>query len=662
MNKICKTACPYDCPDTCGLLVETDGSRIYKVKGDPNHPVTRGFLCRKMQHYEEDVHSPDRITRPYKRIGKKGEQSSFVPIEWEEALDIIEEKWKSIIADRGADAIMPYSYAGNMGIINRDSGEAFFNELGAATVLRTICADAQNAGTAITMGKFRDWKSETLVDSDCIIIWSDNVKATRIHSVPFIMEAKKKGADIIIIDVHKNISADLATQLILTKPGTDSALILALMNLLDQKGYLDPEFIDKYTTGFDALKNEYSSWTPEKASEITGVSVDQIHFLAEKFGKARKPMMVVGSGLSRYTNGGATCRLLMCLPALIGAWSRGGGTSGAMGSSRFVNKQLISHPEWVNPEARVLNMNQLGWALNDKENPISSLYVYISNPLAMSPDQNSVKKGLLRDDLFVIVHDRFFTDTALYADIVLPATFQVENDDLFTSYGHYHFQAGWKAIQAPGQCKSNWDTFCLLADRMGFVHDMWQKTERQMAEYLLEHPDFFTVEISDQDRQALYRGDPIMFSQQDVLTWNTDDGKIHLTPESPAYQPLKDQAYPFRIVMNHSPWSLNSNFSHRKSLMESRGPLTLKISTEDAKNRNLEDGEICYAVNKLGKVKITIAVADGVSRGTLIAEGVYEKRWTHGEGNFSALISQQLTDYGKASSLNTNTVDLIKIY
>ncbi len=661
MKKICKSACPYDCPDTCGLLLETDGSHIYSVKGDPDHPVTRGFLCRKMQHYEEDVHSQDRITKPYKRVGEKGDQSSFVPIEWEEALDIISGKWNDIIRESGADAIMPYSYAGNMGIVSEGSGYSFFNELGAATVLRTICADAQNAGTAITQGKFNDWKSETLVDSDCIIIWSDNVKATRLHSVPFIMKAKKNGAQIIIVDVHKNISADLATDLILTRPGTDAALILATMHLIDKKGLLDKKFIDKYTTGFEALKQEYSSWSPEKAQEITGVPVEQIHMLAESFGQAKKPMMVVGAGLSRYTNGGATCRLLMCLPALIGAWARGGGTSGAMGSSRFVNKDLINHPEWRDPNARILNMNQLGWALNDRENLVSSLYVYNSNPLAMSPDQNSVKKGLLRDDLFVIVHDRFFTDTALYADIVLPATFQLENNDLFTSYGHYHFQAGWKVVDAPGQCKSNWDTFCLLANKMGFVHDIWKKSEREIVEYLLDHPDFFKVKITEEDRRALYKGDAIMFPQADVLSFDTDDGKIHLTPQSPAYEPLKDQIYPFRLVMNHSPWSLNSNFSHRESLMKSRGPLTLKISTKDANALNLSEGEICYAVNRLGKVKVSITISDGVPKGTIIAEGVYEKKWTHGEGNFSALISQQLTDYGEASSLNTNTIDLIKI-
>ncbi len=654
-----RAVCPYDCPDTCGMICQTDGKEILGVKGDPDHPVTRGILCRKMQQYEKDINSKDRILHPMKRVGPKGIEDSFVPISWEEAIHSIGENWRELIATYGAQSILPYSYAGNMGIISENCGEAFFYALGATTLDRTICSDAKGAGNKMTMGSFHDWHSSHIQDADLIILWSSNPKSNRLHVVPDIMDAKKRGAKVILIDVYEHISADLADEVILVKPGSDAAFMLAVMKLLEEGNFLDHTFIDTYTTGFEALKEEYDSWTPEKAELICGVPAETIRSFAKTYGEAKKAMMVCGSGMSRYTNGGAAYRLLLCLPALIGAWKRGGGTSSTMGGSRFLDKTPITHPEWEQ-DVRMVNMNQLGHVLTKLEPKIRSLYVYCSNPAVMTPDQNKVIEGLSRDDIFTVVHDRFLTDTALYADIVLPATFNIEHSDIYAAYGHYHAQVGYQVVPPKGESRCNWDTFCALAKEMGMEDPYFEQSVEELIEGLLNDDQFITISINNHLKEALIAGEPILFPQQDVLDIHTEDGKIHLTPKSPAYEPPKDQKHPLRLVMAHSPWAINSNFSYRRELMEARGDLTVRINTEDARERGIADGDICRAYNEFGNVKVRAQVTDAVKQGTVIAEGVYQKRWTFGEGNFSALLTEELTDYGRASSLNTNTVEIVK--
>lgn len=653
-----RTVCPYDCPDCCGMIVKTDGEKIISVRGDDEHPVTKGILCRKMQHYERDIHSPHRILTPLKRIGKKGTKEAFSPISWDEAISEIGSKWRNIIASYGSEAILPYSYAGNMGMLQRNCGDAFFARLGAAHLERTICSDAKGAGISMVMGNFCDWNSSHIPSADLILLWSSNPMSNRLHVVPQIKEAKRNGAKVILIDVKKSISAPLCDDVILLKPGTDAVLLLVVMAILDEKGQVDTDFICSHTTGYDALKKDFSQWTPEKAEAVTGVPAEKIKELAHIYGTAKSPLIISGSGMSRYTNGAAAFRLLMCLPAITGAWMRGGGLSSSMGSGNFLSKDWVRRPDWSNQNIYTVNMNQLGEKLLESSHPVKSLYVYSSNPAVMTPDQQKVLRGLQREDLFLVVHDRFLTDTALYADIVLPAVFSVEQDDIFYSYGHYHMQTSWQVIAPPGEARSNWDTFRLLAQEMGFEDDYFKHSAKEMIDAFLQDKSRFHFAVTDEQIQQLKRGYAIMVPQANVSDFGTEDGKIHLNPGIPAYTPLADQKYPLRLVMGHSVWSLNSNFSYQDELMRNRGPLTIQIHPKDADARHISDGDLCCAYNDYGKITVRVAVTEDVLPGTAIAEGVYQKNYTFGDGNFSSLLSGILTDAGRASTLNTQTIEI----
>ncbi|MCQ2507174.1 MAG: molybdopterin-dependent oxidoreductase [Dorea sp.] len=679
MSELKYSVCPYDCPDACGLVLEVEDGKLISTKGDPDHPTTRGFLCRKMNHYEQDLYNKERITSPYKRVGEKGKLDSFVPITWEEAVKTIANKWKEIIRTYGSDTIMPYSYAGTEGIIQGGAGEAFFYDLGGVSLIRTICGAAKSTGIAQVLGNdFSDWSSATLSDSDLIVLWGSNPQVNRLHVVPMIREAKKKGAKVILIDIYKTMSADLADQLILVKPASDGVLSLAMMHVLWEEGLIDYDFVNKYTSGYEELEKAFLPWTPEKAEEICGVKASVIRQFAREYANAKMPRFIGGSGMSRYTNGGNNCVLFTQLATLTGTMTRGGGVSGEMGSGTFANKTLFKKPVWKNPDKRVLNMNQLGYALTDKEWPVRSFYVFNSNPAVMAPDQVKVIEGLKREDLFTVVHDRFMTDTATYADIVLPATFSPEHDDIYTSYGHYHMQFGWKACEAPEGCKSNKEVFDLLAAEMGLDHEYWKKSAGQMMKEVLgaartelasqpsdeavkdasEFAGFFKFDITKEQLEMLEKGRPILLDQGNVLKNQTADGKINLHPPVPAYTPLKDQTYPLRFVVNHSVWAINSNFSYREELMDKRGKLTIWVNPADAEPRGIKDGLPCIAYNQFGRITTNVKVTEEVPAGTVLGSGVFQKRYTYGDGNFSSLLSEELTDLGQASTLNTQTVEL----
>ncbi len=673
--------CPYDCPDACGLLLEIEDGKLIKTKGDPDHPTTRGFLCRKMHNYDRDIYNKERITSPYKRVGKKGSIDSLVPITWEEAIGTIGDKWRFIIKNYGSDTIMPYSYAGTEGIIQAGAGEAFFYDLGGITLTRTICGAAKGAGIRQVLGEnFSDWSSETLGNSDYIVLWGSNPLVNRLHIVPMIREAKNKGAKVILIDVYKTMSSALADEVILVKPAGDGALSLAMMHVLKEEGLIDYDFVKGYTSGYEELEKAFAPWTPEKAEKVCVVPADVIRRFARELALARMPRIIGGSGLSRYTNGGNNSVLITQLSVLTGAMLRGGGISGEMGSGSFLDKGIFKKTVWMNPEKRVLNMNRLGLALGDKERPVRSLYVYNSNPAVMTPDQKKVIEGLSREDLFTVVHDRFLTDTAAYADIVLPATFSPEHDDIYSSYGHYHMQFGFRAIEAPEGCKSNLETFSLLAKEMGLNRRFWKMTAREMMDETLaaaeaeldaktgacadcsqaesEFSGFFGFDITREEIAALRAGKPILLRQGDVLKDRTADGKINLRPPVPSYTPLKDQTYPLRFIVNHSVWAINSNFSYREELMNRRGKLTIWVNPIDAEARGLKDGVPCRAYNGFGSITTNVRVTDEVPAGVVLGSGCFQKRYTYGDGNFSSLLSEELTDLGAASTLNTQTVEL----
>ncbi|MEI6306795.1 MAG: molybdopterin-dependent oxidoreductase, partial [Deltaproteobacteria bacterium] len=445
-----RSVCPYDCPDTCGMLVEVAEGRAIKVSGVPNHPVTRGLLCPKMNHYERTVHSPRRLTQPLFRTGTKGE-GTFTPISWIEAIERICCRWNELIARHGAECILPYSYAGTMGLVQRNCGNAFFHKLEASRLERTICSPAKDAGWKQIMGETPAIDPADMKHSDLIILWGINAAATSIHFMRDAQEARRKGARLWAIDTYGTPTCDAVDEAFIVRPGGDSALALGMMHVIVREGLADKVFIAYNVLGFDVLSEKIlPECTPEQMASVCGLPAETIERMAREYARAKGPFIRLGSGLTRYANGAMTVRTISCLPAVIGAWQRPGGgiLTGTSTGSAFP-MQRITREDFISGPSRLISMNQLGNALNDlSDPPVMSLYVYHSNPAAVAPDQNKVILGLARDDLFTVVHERFMTDTARYADILLPATSSLEHSDLYRCYGGYHAQRCSAAIPA----------------------------------------------------------------------------------------------------------------------------------------------------------------------------------------------------------------------
>ncbi|MCX7781809.1 MAG: molybdopterin-dependent oxidoreductase, partial [Negativicutes bacterium] len=528
-TEIKRSVCPYDCPDACGMLVEVRDGKAVKVTGDPNHPHTRGSLCPKMVHYERTVYSPDRILRPLVRVGPKG-SGQFRPAAWDEAINIIAARWNDISEKYGAEAILPYSYAGTMGLVQRNCGEAFFHRLGASRLERTICSPAKNYGWSVVMGNTIAPHPAEARDSDFIILWGTNALATNIHQLAFVREAKQRGAKVWLIETHETPTLAVADRLVLVRPGSDGALALGMMHILEGEGLTDKEFIRQHVQGYDRLAAEIlPQYTPAYVKTLTGVEPELLAELALAYGKARAPFILLGSGLSRYGNGAMTVRTIVCLPAVAGAWAkRGGGILGSTSSGSALPIDRVVRKDFLAKLTRIINMNQVGEALTAlKEPPVMSFYVYHSNPAAIAPDQNAVIAGLAREDLFTVVHERFMTDTALYADVILPATTSLEHADIYRGYGHYCLQRAYPVIEPVGEAKSNWNTFALLAKAMNFPEPFFSQTEEQMVEVLLEQSNPWLATV---DAARLRAGEPAELKLPDEykMTFKTASGKIEI--------------------------------------------------------------------------------------------------------------------------------------
>jgi len=663
-KEIKRSVCPYDCPDTCGLLVEVEEGKALRVKGDPEHPFTRGFLCPKMHHYEKTVHSPLRLTSPLLRTGPKG-MGHFRPISWKEALAHIATRWQKIIKQYGAEAILPYSYAGTMGLVQRNSGHPFFHRLGASRLDRTICAPAKEAGWKAVMGQTATPHPAEVKDSDLVILWGINAVATNIHFLPFVKEAQKKGARVWLIETYKNHTAAHADQVFLVRPGTDGALALGLMHLLVKENLINQEFLNKHVQGFAKFKEEIlPAFTPTKASQLTGLSEQTIYAMARTFGRSRAPFIRLGAGLSRYGNGAMSTRLIVCLPALVGAYEKKGGGCfpGTFTAEAFPLQEFL-HEDFLGKKTRLINMNQLGEALNNlADPPIQSLYVYHSNPAAVAPDQNQVLKGLGREDLFTIVHERFLTDTALYADLVLPATSSLEHPDLYRAYGSYCIQLAWAIIPPVGESKANWEVFCLLADALGFTEPFFKQTSTEVISFLLSLPAPFRQGI---DPDALMAGRPveIPISPTAKHTYRTPSGKIEILNPSenyplPCYLPPYSGEFPLRLMTAPSLFALNSSFRERDELRQREKGMFLLMHPQDAAARSLGDEDPVWAYNRLGEVKFTLRITPRVPPGVVVAEGIWWLAHCPGPRSVNALTSSRLTDQGRGSTFYDNTVEV----
>jgi len=617
-----------------------------------------------MNHYEKTVHSGRRLTTPLLRVGPKG-NGEFEPISWDEAIERISTSWQSTISDSGTEAILPYSYAGTMGIIQREAGHPFFHRLGASRLDRTICSPAKGEGWEAVMGDTPAPHPETVAQSDLVILWGANIVATNIHFLHGVKEAQRRGAKVWLIDTYQTSTAKVADETFLVRPGSDGALALGLMHLLDSYNLLDQKFLDEKVLGFAELKDHVlPDYPPGKVSELTGISVSTLEQMAKAFGQANAPFIRLGSGLSRYANGAMTVRCIVTLPAIVGAYGRsGGGCFADTSTGRYFDMQTIRHENFMVRDTRIVNMNRLGHALTElNDPPISALYVYAANPAAATPDQNQVLNGLTRDDLFTVVHERFMTDTARYADIVLPATTSLEHDDLYRAYGSYFVQRAFPVIPPVGESKSNWEVFALLAEALGFEERFFKQSAHELIDDLLTASASLLKGVN---LVALRSGEPVELpipARND--TYLTPSGKIEIyNPRQEYALPLYVAPYggelPLQLMTAPSVYALNSSFYERDELRARQQAMKLMMSPVDAEDRSITDGEQVVARNKLGEVDFILEVTDKTPPGVVIAEGVWWVEFAPGKRSVNALTSQRLTDQGGGSTFYDTRVEVV---
>ncbi|MED1204006.1 molybdopterin oxidoreductase family protein [Heyndrickxia acidicola] len=666
------SVCSLDCPDQCGLLIHKQEGKIIKVEGDPNHPVTKGNICNKVRNMTERIYDSKRLAYPLKRAGAKGEKK-FVRISWDEALNIITSKWKELLDKHGPESILPYSFYGNMGRVNSEGMDRrFFHYLGASRLDRTICNSAGSVGYRYTMGGSLGTDPEDTDEAKLFIFWGINAVSTNMHQIALAQKARQNGAKIIVIDVHKNQTGRFADWFIPILPGTDAALALGLMNILFSEDLANEEFLGEFTIGYEELREHVKKYTPKRVSAITGIPVEDIYKLARMYGKTAPSFIRIGNGLQHHDNGGMCIRTIACLPAITGQWLYKGG--GALkGNSAFLalNSTSLERPDLLeNKKTRTINMNLLGNALLEANPPIHSLYVYNSNPAVVAPELNKVKKGLLREDLFTVVHDLFITETADYADIVLPATSSFETTDLYTSYWHHYAQLQQPVIQPFGESKSNSEVFRLLANYMGFEHQSLKDTDSDMIEQAMNNPNNpaisgygYTELLNHQylkaDRKPLFPG-----------RLPTPSGKIELYSETmlqdglpplPTYIPLvfeEDFFYQFVPGPNHH--FLNSTFSNNKKHRTLEKQPRVFINKDDARKEGIMDGDYVRVWNKRGECVLKASVGEDVLQGVLVSQGL----WSDQPGTrqlVNELTPDRIADMGGGATFFSGRVNIEKI-
>ncbi|GIO86480.1 putative oxidoreductase YoaE [Paenibacillus faecis] len=680
-NGIFPAVCPLDCPDTCGLLLHKENGKIVKVTGNPDHPITQGAICNKVRNMTERVYHPERVLYPLRRVGRKGE-GKFERISWDEALAEIADRYRKLIKEHGPESILPYSFYGNMGILSVDGMDRrFFNRLGSSQLQQGICNSAGSAGWKYTMGFGGGTSPEDTVKAKLIIIWGGNLVSTNMHQIALIEKARKQGAKLVVIDVHRNRTGQRADWFIPLYPGTDSALALGMMHVLFERGLVNEPFMERYTTGYAELREHVKQYTPERVSAITGVPADDIVQLAVMYGETSPAYIHIGNGLQHHDNGGMTVRTISCLPALTGQWLvPGGGAYKSNGGYNKMNAEALERPDLrPNPAARTISMNRIGEALLTLDPPIYALFVYCANPAVVAPDTGKVERGLSREDLFTVVHDLFLTDTAKYADIVLPATSTFENTDLYASYWHHYVQIQEPVIPAQGESKSNVEVFRLLAAAMGFEEAAFRDTEEDLIRQALDYPAnpyLRTVTLEGLKERRMIKLD-MTHKERYLDNLATPSGKIELysaqmaeegLPPLPTYTPLREgydgenrpgtqEAYPLMFISppNHS--FLNSTFGNVEKLTALEKQPTLQIHPEDAAARSIADGERVVVWNERGSYEALAAVTDKMLPGVVISQGL----WWDRDGKRSranALTPDRLADMGGGAVFFSTAVDV----
>lgn len=680
MVEVVHSVCALDCPDTCSLLVEIEDGHARRLRGNPNHPVTRGFLCAKVTRYLEREYSPDRLLYPQRRVGAKG-SGRFERISWDDARDEIASRFTEISAEHGTEAILPYSYSGTMGVLNNAGMDRrFFHRLGASRLERTICSSAGKAGLMASTGFRYGTEPEQFRHSRLILAWGANIMGTNVHLWPFLQEAKRNGARFYVIDPVRNRTADLADRHYPIHPGSDAALALGMMHVIIGEELHDADYVARYTLGFEELRDRVKEYAPERVAALTGIATGDIVELAREYATTRPAAIRLSYGVQRSERGGMAVRAISLLPALTGSWKDIGGGSllGTSGAFEF-DTDAVERPDLqlaspLGRAARSVNMIELGRALTSLDAPrVMALVVYNTNPAAVAPAQNAVLEGLGREDLFTVVLEQFQTDTADYADILLPATTFLEHTDLYLSYGHYHVQLARAAVAAPGEAKSNVEVFRLLARRMGFAESCFADSEDDMIRQLLGSGHRFleglTLERLEREHSVRLNlasnGTPFLpFADGN---FGTPSGKCEFHAETLVYKPpvesrLGDsellRRYPLELLSPKVDQGLNSTFGNRPEVDAATG--LLHMNTADAAARGIRAGDAVRLFNDRGECRLVASVDGVVAPGVVAARAVSWNKLAACRRNVNALTSDRHTDMGAGAVFYSCLVEVQK--
>jgi anaerobic selenocysteine-containing dehydrogenase len=664
---VVRAACPHDCPDTCAMLVTTelrDGQRVAtEIAGDPAHPTTAGKLCTKVARYLERVYHPERLLFPQKRIGPKG-AGRFERVSWDLALADIADRLERIAAVE-PQRIVPYSYAGTMGLVQGEAmAQRFFHRLGGSFLDRTICAQAGAEALNYTLGSRLGTDVEQFQNAKLIVLWGTNAVTSNLHLWARAQEAKRRGAKLIAIDPYRSLTAEKCHEHIALLPGTDAALALGLMHVMAREGWLDDDYIRRYTLGADALLERARDFTPQRVAEICGIAAAQVESLARDYTQARPAAIRLNYGMQRARGGGNAVRAIACLPALAGHWRDAAGGLLLSSSGEFhVDGAALYRPDLLAGRTpRTINMSTIGRDLAQADPPIEALIVYNSNPVAVAPESRSVAAGFARENLFTVVLEQFQTDTADYADYLLPATTQLEHVDVHKSYGHLYMLANTPAIAPLGEALPNSEIFRRLAARMGFDEPCFRESDDEIAAVAFAERGFDWQALKQRGWRRLDR--PAEYAPFANGGFPTPSGKCEIHSAAlaelgmdplPGYLPPYEGAdselaarFPLAMISPPARNFLNSTFVNVKSLRDVDGEPHVEIHPDDAAARGIADGDRARVYNDRGSLLLKARVTDRARTGVVVALSIWWKKLARDGKNVNELTSQALTDIGRA--------------
>jgi anaerobic selenocysteine-containing dehydrogenase len=654
----------------CSLLVSVENGRIVRIKGDPDQPFTAGFACSKVNRDGELVHSPERIKTPLRRVGAKGE-AKFTAITWDEALDEITDRWKAIIAESGPLAILGYAYSAHQGLMNRGLVNGFFHALGtsrlqAGTVCDTCCEEAWN----LTVGPVGGADPESVVDSDLVIAWGADLMATNVHFWAKLEEVRRRGMPVIVIDPRRSRTARGADWYLPIRIGTDAALALGIMHILVRDGLCDRGYLAGHTLGFERLEREVlPRFAPARVAEITGLPVADVERLAAMYGKAKAPFLRLGEGMTRLTHGGQALRAVALLPGVSGAYGRrGGGAILMTAASCELDYNAVRKPSGP-ASTRLVNHLRLGEALLEmKDPPLRAAFIAANNPAVTCPDAGKVRRGLLRDDLFTVVHDPFISTTARYADIVLPAATYLETEDLYRAYGAYYMQYGQRAVEPQGAAWSNFKLAQALAKRMGLTDAVFSQSQPEILEAMFKGAGGTTAHV---DPKRLPEAGPVRIAPEGGQQFRTPSGKLEFysetlakqgLPPMPDWQPDPDEEreaarWPLRLLTAPGYFQSHTAFSGVSFLRRREGAPLCVLHPDDAQTRGLQDGQKVRLFNDRGEIGLVVRVSDEVQPGVVLVPGQRPDSEAV-SGTINMLCADRYTDIGEGATYQSTWLDV----